>query len=184
MNTGNRRLTRCTHDRKILGVASGMAEYLDLDPTIVRVAWVLATFLGGFTIPLYVILAFVMPNEPDTAPAFGAAAPAPAFPSDAGSDGAAGEPGTGPGFAAPGFAAPGFASASSGPAPAHHHRSRGGSGNLGFVFGVLLVVFGTLALIGPAIPGWVGGIHLGPAFILALGIALVVGAARRDSAAS
>jgi len=175
VNTGNRRLTRCTHDRKILGVAGGMAEYLDLDPTIVRVAWVLATFLGGFTIPLYVILAFVMPNEPETSSAPMAASAAPARAADGTAEGTPSIDGATP---SPAFAAPASAT------PGHQHRSKGGNGNVGFVFGILLVVFGTLALVGPAFPGWVSGIHLGPAFILALGIALVVGATRRNSAAS
>jgi len=175
VNTGNRRLTRCTHDRKILGVAGGMAEYLDLDPTIVRVAWVLATFIGGFTIPLYVVLAFVMPNEPDTAPMATTAAQASGGLDEGAAHGVGGEASPTPAFTG---------AAATAPAPGHQHRSKGGNGNVGFVFGILLVVFGTLALIGPAFPGWVSGIHLGPAFILALGIALVVGATRRNSAAS
>ena len=59
-----RRLYRCRHDRQLAGVAAGMAEYLDLDPTVVRILWILSAFLGGFTILLYIILAFVMPLEP------------------------------------------------------------------------------------------------------------------------
>lgn len=64
MNT--RRLYRSRTDRQLAGVAAGVAEYLDLDPTLVRVLWILSIFLGGFTILLYVILAFVMPLEPET----------------------------------------------------------------------------------------------------------------------
>ena len=34
-----RRLYRCYHDRKIAGVASGLAEYLDVDVTLIRILW-------------------------------------------------------------------------------------------------------------------------------------------------
>src|SRR5664280_1035148 len=63
-----RRLYRCRHDRQLAGVAGGMAEYLELDPTLVRILWILSAFFGGFTILLYVILAFVIPLEPGTMP--------------------------------------------------------------------------------------------------------------------
>jgi phage shock protein PspC (stress-responsive transcriptional regulator) len=79
-----RHLYRCRHDRKLAGVAGGMAEYLELDPTLLRVLWVISIFFGGFSILLYIILAFVMPSEPDDpAPGPGLSAdlpPAPAPP--------------------------------------------------------------------------------------------------------
>jgi phage shock protein C len=59
-----RRLYRSRTDRKLAGIAAGMADYLDLDPTVVRVLWVVSIFFFGFTIVLYIILAFVIPNEP------------------------------------------------------------------------------------------------------------------------
>lgn len=57
-----RRLTR-SNDGMIGGVCAGLAEYLDLDPTIVRVAWVLMVFFAGFGVLLYVILWIVMPKK-------------------------------------------------------------------------------------------------------------------------
>jgi phage shock protein C len=45
----------------IAGVCGGIAEYLDIDPTIVRVLWVLITLLAGFGVLLYLILWVVMP---------------------------------------------------------------------------------------------------------------------------
>ena len=63
-----RRLYRCRRDRQLAGVAAGMAEYLELDPTLVRILWIVSAFFGGFTILLYIILAFVMPLEPGTMP--------------------------------------------------------------------------------------------------------------------
>ena len=60
----NRRLYRCRHDRRLAGVASGVAEYFDLDPTLVRILWFLSIFVGGLGILLYVGLALIVPQEP------------------------------------------------------------------------------------------------------------------------
>jgi len=60
----NHRLYRCRHDRKIAGVASGVAEYFDLDPTVVRVAWFLSIFFGGLGIFVYIVMALIVPLEP------------------------------------------------------------------------------------------------------------------------
>ncbi|MBC7462165.1 MAG: PspC domain-containing protein, partial [Thermoleophilia bacterium] len=50
-------------DRMIVGVAAGVAAYLNVDVTIVRVAWIILTFItGGVAIPLYIVLAFVLPK--------------------------------------------------------------------------------------------------------------------------
>jgi len=60
----NRRLYRCSHDRKIAGVASGVAEYFDLDPTLVRILWFVSIFFGGLTLLLYIGMALIVPVEP------------------------------------------------------------------------------------------------------------------------
>lgn len=165
-----RRLYRCRHDRQLAGVASGMAEYLGLDPTVVRILWILSVFFGGFTILLYIVLAFVVPLEP-------VAMPSPARPASA--DGQAADGVEVPGAA---DALPVHHAATYDAVPAHEHRTRGGGG-LGFGLGVLLVVFGGIALVG-SFPGWMASVALGPAFVLALGVALVVVALRRPSAES
>ena len=47
------------------GVAGGLAHYFDVDPTIVRLAWVLALFATGpVAVMLYVVLALITPREP------------------------------------------------------------------------------------------------------------------------
>ena len=56
-----RPLRRSVTDRKIAGVAGGMAEYLDLDPTLVRVAWVVAVIFG-VPLVLYFVLWIVLPE--------------------------------------------------------------------------------------------------------------------------
>ena len=57
-----KRLTR-SDDKMIGGVCAGLAEYLDIDPTIVRIVWVLMVLFAGFGILLYVILWLIMPNQ-------------------------------------------------------------------------------------------------------------------------
>lgn len=63
----NRRsLYRCRHDRRVAGVAAGVAEFFDLDPTLVRIVWFLSIFFGGFGLLLYIVMAIIVPNEPLT----------------------------------------------------------------------------------------------------------------------
>lgn len=62
----NRRLYRCRENRVLAGVASGVAEFFNLDPTLVRVVWFLSIFFGGFTLLVYLGLAIIVPLEPAT----------------------------------------------------------------------------------------------------------------------
>ena len=57
-----KKLTRSSN-KMIGGVCAGLAEYLDMDPTIVRIVWVLMVLFAGFGILLYVILWLVMPKR-------------------------------------------------------------------------------------------------------------------------
>lgn len=52
-------------NKKIAGVLGGIANYMDIDPTVVRVAYILLTFFTGLVpgIVAYFIMALVMPNE-------------------------------------------------------------------------------------------------------------------------
>jgi phage shock protein PspC (stress-responsive transcriptional regulator) len=70
---------RRSRDRKLGGVAAGIAEYFALDPTVVRLGFVLATLLGlGLAIPIYVVLWIVMPEAADGLREAGAAGDVPA----------------------------------------------------------------------------------------------------------
>jgi phage shock protein PspC (stress-responsive transcriptional regulator) len=60
----NRRLYRCRENRVLAGVASGVAEFFGLDPTLVRVLWFLSIFAGGVSLLLYIGLAIIVPLEP------------------------------------------------------------------------------------------------------------------------
>jgi len=65
MRTVNgRQLTRSQSNRRIAGVCGGIAEYFDIDPTLVRVAFVVAALLGGPGLLLYVVLWIVLPKGP------------------------------------------------------------------------------------------------------------------------
>jgi phage shock protein C len=59
-----KQLHRSRRDRKIAGICAGLAEYFDVDPVIMRVAWVLFAFLSvGVAVLLYLVLIFVIPSE-------------------------------------------------------------------------------------------------------------------------
>jgi phage shock protein C len=61
---GKRRIMRSSTDKKIAGVCAGLADYFDLDPTIVRVLWFLAVFFAGTGFLAYIILWIVLPLAP------------------------------------------------------------------------------------------------------------------------
>lgn len=58
-----KRLTKSRYNRTICGVCGGIGEYFDIDPTLVRIAFILFSILGGSGILLYLACALVMPNE-------------------------------------------------------------------------------------------------------------------------
>ena len=60
-----KKLYKSRNDKKLDGVCAGLAEYLDVDPTLIRLAWVIFTFLGGSGILAYIIAALVMPRNPN-----------------------------------------------------------------------------------------------------------------------
>ena len=59
-----KRLYRIKEDKMIAGVCSGLAEYFDIDPTIVRLAWLVAVFCAGGGLIAYIIAYIVIPKEP------------------------------------------------------------------------------------------------------------------------
>jgi len=60
-----KRLTRSQSEKIFLGVCGGIAEYFGIDPTIVRLLFVLSIFAGGAGPVAYVVLALVMPSGAD-----------------------------------------------------------------------------------------------------------------------
>ena len=170
------RLYRSRGDRMLAGVAGGVAEILDADPSLLRIIWaVLAVFTGGIAILVYVVMAMVVPE----APAGWSARPAGTH----GVPGASGSPG------ATGTAGPaGPAGAAAEPSPGSYwaldrearreaRRARhGGSADAsraGLVGGLVLVVIGSIFLIREVVPrfDWdlwwpIGLIALGGLFLV------------------
>ncbi|MDR1531412.1 MAG: PspC domain-containing protein [Clostridiales bacterium] len=60
-----KKLYKSRTDHKFDGVCGGIAAYFKLDPSLVRIVWVLFTLLGGSGILLYIICMIIMPREPD-----------------------------------------------------------------------------------------------------------------------
>ena len=54
-----------SNDRRIAGVCGGIGEYLNVDPTFIRLIWILVVLAGGSGILLYVIASIIMEDAPD-----------------------------------------------------------------------------------------------------------------------
>jgi phage shock protein C len=148
----------------IFGVAGGMADWLDLDPAVVRLVWALLIVAGGVGLLLYIIAAIVIPEEPLEGVTL------------AGSDAVGTD-------SAPMAGAPtGGASMTSGAAAREARRAarrtRRESGTGVMVFGLILVIVGAWFLVGRLLPGLDTGL-LWPALLIIVGAILVVTAMSR-----
>jgi phage shock protein C len=193
------RLYRSPSDRVIAGVAGGLATWLNIDPSLIRIAWVLlAIFSGGIFVLVYFVMMIVVPLPPpgwrprprDT----GAWAPPPsADPVEGWAPGGGPAPGAGPSGAGPSGAGPSGAgpsagsdpSASSGwntpppawPAPPPGWSTSQFAGNAGIVAGAVLVLLGVWFLIDEFIH--IDWSLLWPVAVIGVGCLLIVGAVRR-----
>ena len=69
MSAEYRKLYRSRKERMIAGVCGGLGDYFDIDPTLVRLLFVVATLFGGPMGPLaYLIFMIVVPNEAEVQP--------------------------------------------------------------------------------------------------------------------
>ena len=59
-----KKFVRSTNDRKVAGVCAGVADYFDMDPTLVRVLWALATLIPGPNIIAYIVIWIAAPEGP------------------------------------------------------------------------------------------------------------------------
>ena len=150
-----RRLRKSNRDKFLFGVAGGLGEYLEIDPALMRVGFVILCFAGGTGLVLYAVLALVLPARPnaDVRPS-GASASAPVPEDVAGasrfrSDADADEADTGP-------------------------RRTG--------IAVALIAFGTLVLLGQlGIFDWFRFDLLWPLILIGFGIAMLVSGRSRSS---
>ncbi len=204
-----RRLYRSRTDHPLTGLAGGLAEYFDLDPSLVRILWIVSIIFGGLTIFLYVVMAIVVPLEPYPGYArqqsqyyrsqfqgWAPPAPGPVPQSTSAATGAPGEPGSTDAQGAPTAGSPADATTGTSyagptdptmgwqpmpPMPPMEPPASRGSGQGGFILGILFVLFGALALADQLIPGWGGAGRLWPAFIVGVGALLLVGSFRRGA---
>lgn len=189
------RLYRSRDDRMLFGVAGGMADWLDIDPAIVRIVWALLIFAAGTGILLYIVAAIVIPEEPleradypvamGGMPAAGGAAVADAgrassegpatAASDATSVGTAAMPAAGPPSA---WVYPSRRAARE--ARREERRSARGErqGNGVVILGVVLIAVGGWLLLRMYLPFFDDRL-VGPAFLLVIGIFLLVSALNR-----
>jgi phage shock protein PspC (stress-responsive transcriptional regulator) len=167
----NRRLYRSRHDSVLGGVAGGVAEYLDVDPSIVRIIWaILAIVTGGLFLLLYIVMWIVVPESPYAGPAPGpglaGTVPPPPPP-------AAGETPPPAAPAEPDAAAPAWGTEW----PRHRHRSSNGA----LIFGLILIGAGVWFLIDQYLPAF-DRRFVWPVALVALGLVLLLVAMRRPRA--
>jgi phage shock protein PspC (stress-responsive transcriptional regulator) len=157
------RLYRSRTDRSVAGVAGGLAAWLGVDPTLVRVAWVLLAILSsGVFLVIYVVMAIVVPEAPDGWAPRAAGSGAPGGPWTSG-------PWTG--GASPTSWPPDWQQQHEAP------RSGIGTERAGIVAGLFLVLLGAWFLIDEYLH--VDWAIVWPVAVIAAGVALIVEAARR-----
>jgi phage shock protein PspC (stress-responsive transcriptional regulator) len=203
------RLYRSRDDRVLAGVCGGVAEWLDIDPSLVRIVFALLVITGGIGLLLYIVMAIVVPEEPYYVPN---AAP-PGGPGPVGASAEHGSPAGTPDAAAGvagGAATAGSAGgtgATSGPttagsAPmtgayppgawmterearraarrdARGQRRADHDGRAGLIFGGILVLIGVWFLVRRYIPAFDGD-FLGPIILIGIGAIVLAGALRRN----
>jgi phage shock protein C len=174
------RLYRSRTDRVLFGVAGGMADWLDVDPSVVRLVWAILVLFGGAGLLLYIVAALVIPEEP-----WEAAAPMPGTPGGPGTDAAAAAAaGTGDAGAAPATPPSGWSSYASARAARRAARAarRAERGNgAGIVFGLILILVGGWFLVRAYVPS-LDDRWLWPGVLVVVGLLLVVAAVRRPPA--
>ncbi len=180
------RLYRSPTDRVIAGVAGGLAVWLNIDPSLVRIAWVLlAIFSGGIFLLVYFVMMIVVPLPPDGWIPRAGGAPG-GTPGGWGTGwgtpgGTAGTSGTAPDAppAGPtsGWAPPAGGGWSSAPPPATGWSRPMGGGNAGIVLGVVLIVLGAWFLVDQYVR--IDWNLLWPAVVIVIGVGLIAAALRR-----
>ena len=61
----DKRLYKSNNNKVLCGVCGGIAEYFNVDPTLVRLGWIVFCALGGSGLLAYIIAAVIIPNDPE-----------------------------------------------------------------------------------------------------------------------
>jgi phage shock protein PspC (stress-responsive transcriptional regulator) len=196
-------LYRSTTDRSLSGVCGGLAAWLGLDPSLVRIVWVLLAIMsGGIFVVLYVVMAIVVPDAPPGwvprgrkqpreqppswgpgyGPGWGGGAPGGAWTGAQGWQGGAGAPGAPPAAAPTQGRTPPDGAPTSWPEDAYRAPRAAWEGTFptqraGVVAGVALVVLGVWFLVKDYMP--INWDLVWPVVVIALGGVLIAGAIRR-----
>ncbi len=158
-----KRLYRSRSDRMISGVCGGLAEYFDIDPTIVRLIAVLLVFLNGVGILAYLIMAIIVPLEGSKS----------APPKDAIKENVEEIKETATNLGHEIRSA--FATDEDKPDAENKTRHHGRN-----VIGVVLIVVGILFLLGSfGLFRWLGWSTLWPLILVAIGVLIIIGARRK-----
>ncbi len=163
----NEHLYRSRDDRMIAGVAGGLAEMWDADPSLIRIVWVILAFLtGGIAVLVYIVMAIVVPED--------LGQPTSNVPP--------GAPPAGPGAAGPAAAgsAPPVDRREARRAARAARRASRRDGSAGIVVGILLIAIGGLFLVRQFLPAldfdW-----FWPLVLVGLGVVLLAAGLSRDS---
>ncbi len=187
----NERLYRSRSDRMIAGVAGGLAEIWNLDPSLVRIVWAVLVPLTGFiALLVYVVMAIVVPEEDESGWVPPAASPGVASspPEDGTPVAAGGPPASAAGEVTPGAPSPGIPPAPTTRAEWHAQRradralrrQERGPGSAAAVLGVALVIVGAYFLLREYVPAFDAD-RFWPIALIVLGVVLLVAAIRPRS---
>ena len=61
----NKKLYRSRSSKMLAGVCGGVAEYFEIDPTLVRVAWAVISTFAGAGLVAYILCAIIIPEKPE-----------------------------------------------------------------------------------------------------------------------
>ena len=59
-----KKLYRSAKNRQLAGVCGGLAEYLNMDPTVIRVLWAVVSLFAFVGVVAYIVCAIIIPEEP------------------------------------------------------------------------------------------------------------------------
>ena len=151
-----KKLYRSTVDKMIGGVAGGLAEYFDIDSTLVRVLFIVVVFLGGGGIIAYIILWIVVPQKPYELPKFSS------------TDSPKGESGSSSNFSSDENKSDSFSMSNGGAVSSMTH-----SGNKQIWVAIILMVIGSLLLLDNIFPRFDFD-HYWPIILIGIGIGLLL----------
>ncbi len=165
----NDRLYRSRDDRMLAGVAGGLADLWDADPSLVRIIWaLLVVFTGGLALVVYIVMAIVVPDgDPHFTPMPGAVPPADPL-----------APAAASGWTAPSATDPGRSARRAARAERHAGRGSRDGAPGALIVGTLLVLLGIFFLAREFLPeidfDW-----FWPLVLVGVGVVLVVSALGR-----